>query len=221
MQTQVSRRPRSKLTCAHMFCALTVTVLLSSALIAPAYGQTVPTLPAPGVTTTVSWAGETFDGVPGMTPAAPKKTAKKKKTVPPSTAATAPPTKPADSPASVAETAPAAPTTTKAPKKSKSESTTDSAPSTAPSSPASGDAASNADVWAKLRKCESGGNYAINTGNGYYGAYQFALATWKGLGYSGYPHEATPATQDEAAKKLQAKGGWGQWPACSRKLGLR
>jgi hypothetical protein len=74
---------------------------------------------------------------------------------------------------------------------------------------------------AALRKCESGGNYKINTGNGYYGAYQFALGTWRRLGYSGYPHEAAPATQDEAAVKLQAKAGWGQWPACSRKLGLR
>ncbi len=77
------------------------------------------------------------------------------------------------------------------------------------------------DVWAKLRKCESGGRYDINTGNGFYGAYQFAVTTWRRLGYSGYPHEAAPAVQDEAARKLQAMSGWGQWPACSRKLGLR
>jgi hypothetical protein len=73
---------------------------------------------------------------------------------------------------------------------------------------------------AKLRACESGGNYQTNTGNGYYGAYQFALATWRGLGYSGYPHQAAPATQDEAVRKLQARSGWGQWPACSRRYGL-
>jgi peptidoglycan hydrolase-like protein with peptidoglycan-binding domain len=73
---------------------------------------------------------------------------------------------------------------------------------------------------AKLRACESGGNNQTNTGNGYYGAYQFALATWRGLGYSGYPHQASPATQDEAVRKLQARSGWGQWPACSRKYGL-
>ena len=79
--------------------------------------------------------------------------------------------------------------------------------------------ASDSDL-AKLRACESGGNYQINTGNGYYGAYQFALATWRGLGYSGYPHQASPATQDEAVRKLQARSGWGQWPACSRKYGL-
>jgi resuscitation-promoting factor RpfB len=76
-------------------------------------------------------------------------------------------------------------------------------------------------AFAALRKCESGGNYKINTGNGYYGAYQFAASTWRSLGYSGLPHQAEPAVQDEAAKKLQAKAGWGQWPACSRKLGLR
>ena len=76
-------------------------------------------------------------------------------------------------------------------------------------------------VWTALRKCESNGNYAINTGNGYYGAYQFAASTWRKLGYSGLPHEASPATQDEAARKLQAQQGWGPWPACTRKLGLR
>ncbi len=76
-------------------------------------------------------------------------------------------------------------------------------------------------TWLALRQCESHNNYEINTGNGYYGAYQFAAGTWKKLGYSGLPHRAAPAVQDEAAKVLQAKAGWGQWPACSRKLGLR
>ncbi len=76
-------------------------------------------------------------------------------------------------------------------------------------------------TWLALRKCESNNRYDINTGNGYYGAYQFAVGTWRKLGYSGYPHRAAPAVQDEAAKRLQAKAGWGQWPACSRKLGLR
>jgi hypothetical protein len=77
------------------------------------------------------------------------------------------------------------------------------------------------DVWARLRHCESGGRYDINTGNGYFGAYQFLLSTWNRLGYPGYPHQASPAMQDEAAQKLQARSGWGQWPACSRRLGLR
>jgi hypothetical protein len=75
-------------------------------------------------------------------------------------------------------------------------------------------------VWAELRQCESGGNYAIDTGNGYYGAYQFSASTWHGLGFSGLPSQAPPATQDTAAVELQARSGWGQWPACSRRLGL-
>lgn len=83
-----------------------------------------------------------------------------------------------------------------------------------------GRAAATANDFARLRQCESGGNYRANTGNGYYGAYQFAAGTWRGLGYSGMPHQASPATQDAAAAKLQARSGWGQWPACARKLGL-
>ncbi len=77
------------------------------------------------------------------------------------------------------------------------------------------------DVWARLRQCESGGNYSINTGNGFFGAYQFVPRTWRGLGFPGMPHQAPPEMQDEAARKLQARSGWGQWPACSRRLGLR
>jgi hypothetical protein len=76
------------------------------------------------------------------------------------------------------------------------------------------------DAFSRLRQCESGGNYSTNTGNGYYGAYQFSAGTWQGLGYSGLPSDADPATQDEAAQKLQQRSGWGQWPACSRSLGL-
>jgi hypothetical protein len=76
-------------------------------------------------------------------------------------------------------------------------------------------------VWAALRKCESGGRYDLNTGNGYYGAYQFALGTWQRLGYGGYPHEAAPSVQDEAAKRLQAKLGWVPWSSCARRIGAR
>ncbi len=75
-------------------------------------------------------------------------------------------------------------------------------------------------VWAALRECESGDNYSENTGNGYYGAYQFSLTTWEGLGYSGLPSNAPPPVQDAAAQRLQAMSGWGQWPACAAKLGL-
>ena len=76
------------------------------------------------------------------------------------------------------------------------------------------------DAFAALADCESGGDYSINTGNGYYGAYQFSLSTWQSLGYGGYPHEASPAVQDQAARELQALYGWGQWPGCSWYLGL-
>lgn len=76
------------------------------------------------------------------------------------------------------------------------------------------------DTWAKLRMCESTGNYATNTGNGFYGAYQFTLPTWQGLGLSGLPSNAAPAVQDEAALELYNSRGWQPWPACSAKLGL-
>ena len=68
--------------------------------------------------------------------------------------------------------------------------------------------------WAAIRQCESGGNYFTNTGNGYYGAYQFSQSTWQGLGYSGLPSNAPPAVQDQAAQQLQSRSGWGQWPVC-------
>ena len=77
------------------------------------------------------------------------------------------------------------------------------------------------DVWAKLAQCESGGDPKTNTGNGFYGMYQFTLETWQSLGGTGYPYEADAATQTAMAKKLQAQSGWGQWPGCADKLGLR
>lgn len=76
-------------------------------------------------------------------------------------------------------------------------------------------------VWDALAQCESGGNWFINTGNGYYGGLQFSLASWESVGGTGYPHEHPAATQIEMGRRLQARQGWGAWPACSRKLGLR
>lgn len=72
-----------------------------------------------------------------------------------------------------------------------------------------------------LRMCESTNDYSANTGNGYYGAYQFSAVTWWWLGYSGYPHNASPAVQDQAVRELFALNGWSPWPACSRYLGFR
>jgi transglycosylase-like protein len=77
------------------------------------------------------------------------------------------------------------------------------------------------DVWARLRRCESGGRYDRNSGNGFYGAYQFLPSTWRDLGFPGMPHEAAPEVQDAAARQLQTRNGWGQWPACSRRIGTR
>jgi hypothetical protein len=81
-------------------------------------------------------------------------------------------------------------------------------------------AAVTGDPWAALRQCESGGNYGEDSGNGYYGAYQFNPGTWHSLGLPGLPSQASAAQQDQAAQELQARRGWGQWPACSRRLGL-
>ena len=79
-------------------------------------------------------------------------------------------------------------------------------------------------AWAALAKCESGGNWSINSGNGYYGGLQFSASSWRGAGgtkYAALPHQATPAQQIATAENLRKNGGWGHWPACSRKLGLR
>jgi len=85
----------------------------------------------------------------------------------------------------------------------------------------SGSSTPSGSVWDKLAKCESGGNWSINTGNGYYGGLQFSLSTWRAYGGSGLPSNASREKQIAIAKKLQADAGWGAWPACSAKLGLR
>lgn len=78
-------------------------------------------------------------------------------------------------------------------------------------------------MWESLAQCESGGNWSINTGNGYYGGLQFLLQTWQYVGGSGYPHQATKEEQIYRAERL-LEYSWAsfsnQWPACSRKLGL-
>jgi uncharacterized protein YabE (DUF348 family) len=80
---------------------------------------------------------------------------------------------------------------------------------------------SGSGVWDKIAKCESGGNWSINTGNGFYGGLQFSLGTWRAYGGHGMPNQASRSTQIAVAKKIQARQGWGAWPACTRKLGLR
>lgn len=75
------------------------------------------------------------------------------------------------------------------------------------------------DDFGRLRQCESTNDYT-NRNSPFYGAYQFDLKTWHGLGYFGNPANASPSVQDKAAHKLQSQRGWQPWPACSRKLGL-
>lgn len=87
--------------------------------------------------------------------------------------------------------------------------------------PASQPIAATGDVWSKLAFCEAGGRPDTNTGNGFYGMYQFTLPTWRAVGGSGLPSEASAEEQTHRAQILQARSGWGQWSACSRKLGLR
>ena len=75
-------------------------------------------------------------------------------------------------------------------------------------------------TWDALAQCESGGNWSINTGNGFYGGLQFTQQSWNGVGMSGSPVTASRAQQIEAGERLLAIQGWGAWPACSAKLGL-
>ena len=81
--------------------------------------------------------------------------------------------------------------------------------------------ASGSTVWDALAKCESGGNWATNTGNGYYGGLQFSLGTWQAYGGSGLPSNNSRETQIAIATKVRnASGGYGAWPACAASLGL-
>lgn len=120
----------------------------------------------------------------------------------------------------------AAPTTTTAPPPPPTTTTAPppppppAAPAPAPTSGGSGYAdPSNPAAWDRLAQCESGGNWAINTGNGYYGGLQFSLSSWQGVGGSGYPHENSRETQIAMGQRLHAQGGWNHWPGCARKLG--
>ncbi|WP_407319263.1 transglycosylase family protein [Isoptericola halotolerans] len=77
------------------------------------------------------------------------------------------------------------------------------------------------DVWGELARCESGNRPRITTGNGYYGMYQFTARSWRSVGGSGRPHRHSAKEQTKRAQILQDRAGWGQWPHCTRKLGLR
>lgn len=77
--------------------------------------------------------------------------------------------------------------------------------------------------WDRLAQCESGGNWAINTGNGYYGGLQFSATTWRAFGgsrFAPFAHQATREQQIAIAEETLKAQGWNAWPSCSRKLGL-
>jgi uncharacterized protein YabE (DUF348 family) len=97
-------------------------------------------------------------------------------------------------------------------------------PATPPATPAPAPAASGNSVWDALAQCESGGNWSINTGNGYYGGLQFLQSTWLSMGggaYASLPSDATREQQIAVATRLRdAAGGYGPWPACAASLGL-
>ncbi|GGR78155.1 transglycosylase [Streptomyces humidus] len=88
---------------------------------------------------------------------------------------------------------------------------------------ATGDAvAADSGVWDRIAQCESGGNWHINTGNGYYGGLQFSAGTWRAYGgaaYASTADKASKAQQISVATKVQNSQGWGAWPTCSARAG--
>ena len=85
-------------------------------------------------------------------------------------------------------------------------------------------AVANGSVWDAIAACESGGNWSINTGNGYHGGLQFNPGTWAAYGGTAFAPTADLATREQQiaiAERTQAAQGWGAWPACTARLGLR
>ncbi|WP_328415376.1 LysM peptidoglycan-binding domain-containing protein [Streptomyces violaceus] len=83
-------------------------------------------------------------------------------------------------------------------------------------------AAADSGVWDRIAQCESGGNWHINTGNGYYGGLQFAPSTWRAYGGTAYAATADQASRSQqiaVATKVQRAQGWGAWPTCSARAG--
>jgi hypothetical protein len=79
-------------------------------------------------------------------------------------------------------------------------------------------------TWDRLAACESGGRWHIATGNGYYGGLQFSPSTWRAFGgrkYAASAHRATRHQQIRVAERVRHAQGWGAWPSCSRRVGLR
>lgn len=84
--------------------------------------------------------------------------------------------------------------------------------------------AASESTWDQLAACESGGDWSVNTGNGYFGGVQFSQSTWNGYGGSAYASRADLATRQQqiaVAERVLAGQGWGAWPTCSRQIGAR
>jgi uncharacterized protein YabE (DUF348 family) len=82
----------------------------------------------------------------------------------------------------------------------------------------------DATVWDAVARCEAGGNWSINTGNGYYGGVQFDQSTWERSGGLRYAPRADLATREEqiaVAQTVLERQGWGAWPVCSGRAGAR
>ncbi|MGC3000279.1 transglycosylase family protein, partial [Streptomyces sp. G35A] len=82
--------------------------------------------------------------------------------------------------------------------------------------------AADSGVWDRIAQCESGGDWHIDTGNGYYGGLQFSASTWRAHGGTAYAPTADRATRSQqiaVATKVQRAQGWGAWPTCSARAG--
>ena len=86
----------------------------------------------------------------------------------------------------------------------------------APMALATGTANADSVNWDAVAACESGGNWAINTGNGYYGGLQFTMGTWHSNGGAGSPHAASREEQIRVAENVLQSQGIGAWPSCGR-----
>jgi ABC-type transport system substrate-binding protein len=79
-------------------------------------------------------------------------------------------------------------------------------------------------TWQRLAMCESGGRWHINTGNGYYGGLQISRSTWSAYGgrrYARLPSRATKTQQIRIGERIKRGQGWGAWPSCSARIGVR
>jgi len=208
--TPVARVKRSRLAFALSVTVAALPILVLDNLPATASTDDVQVAAVAGATS----SSEVEDIVASSTTADPTTTLAVAPTVAPETTAVEAPTTTAGAPTTTTTKAPVvavraapapAPTSTTAP----------------PPPPAAyGDPADPA-TWDRLAQCESHGNWALDSGNGYYGGLQFSLATWQDVGGSGYPHHASREEQIKRGRILQSRYGWGQWPHCSSELGYR